>query len=105
MNLCSSVKGLSRDWFDNRQMSWSQKLSDEFLLPAEYEYYIISIAWKKDGTGGDYTIGGIEPGKLAYDANGSPTSSDGKFNIIRMGAPFKTGKDWRFAHLLEAEEE
>jgi hypothetical protein len=104
MNLCLSVRGMTLDWFDGRKISWSQKLFDEFLLPAEYEFYIVSVSWRKSRAGGDYTIGGVEKDQLGYDNNGSPTSLDGRFNIIKMGKPFEADENWRFAHLLELTE-
>jgi hypothetical protein len=99
--ICSSVKGLSKDWFDGSNITGSQKLRSEFLLPSQYSHVSVSVQWPKGSRSGSYSLVGIEAGKLTYLPNGSPSSSDGKVNIIRIGTQFEFDSDWRFAHVLE----
>lgn len=101
--ICLSVKGLTKNWFSDNVTSWQQELLDQYLLPSEYKYFSVFIDWPTKGNTGTYSILGIEEGKLSYDKSGSPTSSDGYANVIRVGVPFEINKEWRFSHVLDFE--
>lgn len=99
--ICLSVKGLTKNWFSENVTSWQQELLDQYLLSSEYKFFSVFIEWPTNGNNGTYSILGIEDGMLSYDENGSPTSSDGYANVVKIGAPFKIDSKWRFSHILE----